>query len=196
MRTPRANTPSILPPVDRRVVMAVVGAPHGVRGEARVKCFTQDPMALCDYGPLFISDGRSFTIASARPLKDDMLVVRFEGISDRDAIAALTRSELFIDREALPPVADEDEFYQADLIGLDIVTSSGEKLGTLIAIHDFGAGDVLDIRPDEGGGTWFLPFTKIAAPKVDTAARTIIVDPAYLMKPEPAHGADDAAPDA
>src|SRR5690606_18320146 len=96
--------------------MAVIGAPHGIRGEVRVKTFTGDPLALGDYGPLRAADGRKFTVASIRPAKN-VVVVRFKEITSRDAAEAVTGIELFIDRAALPDDLEDDEFYHADLIG-------------------------------------------------------------------------------
>ena len=175
-----------MPPPERRVVLCVVGAPHGVRGECRIKAFTADPLAITDYGPLFAEDGRIFEIAAGRLLKDDMLVVAFKGITDRDVVAKLTNTELFVDREALPPPEDEEEFYHADLIGLDVVNIGGNPIGKLIAVHDFGAGDFLEIRPSSSAATWLLPFTKVAAPRVEMAKRRVVIDPDFLQKPEPA----------
>ncbi len=88
MKKPKAQP--VMPPPDRRLVVATIGAPHGVRGECRVKSYTADPLSLGDYGPLFLPDGRALEIIDGRPLKDDMLVVRFKGMSDRDAVQALT----------------------------------------------------------------------------------------------------------
>ena len=183
MKKPR--TPPLMPPPERRVTLCVIGAPHGVRGECRVKTYTADPLSITDYGPLFAADGRVFDIVSGRLLKDDMLVVKFEGMNDRDGVAAITNLELFVDREALPDTDDEDEFYYADLIGLDVVDGAGDAVGTLLAIHDFGAGDVLEIRPVEGGATWLQPFTKLAVPTINTGAKHIVIDAAFLTKPEP-----------
>lgn len=164
--------------------MAVIGAPHGVRGECRVKSFTADPLDLGAYGPLFAADGRVFTIESGRLLKDDMLVLRFAGLADRDAAQGLTGTELFVDRAVLPP-AEDDEFYHADLIGMAVVDAAGAAIGTLIAIHDYRAGDFLEIRPKAGGQTWLLPFSKAAVPAIDLAGRRISIEPAQLLKPDP-----------
>lgn len=183
-----------VPPPERRLTLCVVGAPHGVRGEARVKSYTGDPMAIADYGTLFSADGRAFEIEDGRHLKDDMLVVSFEGIRDRDQIKALTGTELFVDRAMLPEAEEEDEFYHADLIGLDVVDLTGKKIGTLHTVLNFGAGDLLEIKPLQGGQTWLQPFTKVATPKVEIAARRITIDPAHLAKPEarPAKGSPEA----
>ncbi|MCA0400814.1 MAG: ribosome maturation factor RimM [Proteobacteria bacterium] len=183
-RKPKA--PPALPPPERRVTLCVIGAPHGVRGECRVKAFTADPMAIADYGPLFAADGRVFEINDGRFLKDDLLVVKFEGITDRDAVARLTGTELFVDRHMLPETEEEDEFYHADLIGIAVRDLEGAEIGTIAAVHDFGAGDILEIRPAQGGPTWLLPFTKTALPRLDVAMRVATADPAFLAKPESA----------
>lgn len=184
MKKPRKpKTPAACPPPERRVVMAVIGAPHGVRGEARVKSFADDPLAIADYGTLFSADGTVFEIEDGRLLKDDMLVVKFARLATPETVKALTGTELFIDRDNLPP-PEEEEFYHADLIGLDVAEAGGEPLGKILAIHDYGAGDILEIRPATGGGTWLLPFTKAAAPVIDIAARRVTIDPAFLTKPE------------
>ena len=174
-----------LPPPERRLVLCLVGAPHGVRGECRLKSFTADPLAITDYGTLFAADGRTFEIADGRWLKDDMLVVRFEGMTDRDLVAKLTGTELFVDRANLPETEEEDEFYHADLIGLAVVDGEGTLIGTILTLQNFGAGDIIELRPASGGQTWLLPFTKAAVPKVDIAGGRIVIDPAHLAKPEP-----------
>lgn len=186
VKTPRSRSKSQpQPPApENRVVLGVIGAPHGVRGECRVKSFTADPLALGDYGPLFTEDGRVFEIDDGRHVKDDMLVVKFAGMNDRDQVKALTNQLLFVDRARLPPPDDEDEFYHADLIGLPVFDGAGTLLGTVQALHDFGAGDLLEIYPMAGGGTWLQPFTRIAVPVVDVPARRLVIDPAFLAKPE------------
>lgn len=173
-----------LPPPERRVTICVIGAPHGVRGQARVKSFTADPMAIADYGTLFSDKGLAFEIDDGRHLKDDMLVVSFEGITDRDEIKKFTGTELFVDRANLPDDEEEDEFYHADLVGLDVLDLEGAPVGTVHLVQNYGAGDILEVRPVEGGPTWLIPFTKAAVPKVEITARRIEIDPAYLMKPE------------
>jgi len=160
----------------RRVVVAEVGAPHGVRGEVRVKPFTETPEALRRYGPLLAEDGRAFRIERLRPDKA-LAIVKFEGVDDRDRAAALTGLRLSVPREALPEPQDEDEFYHADLIGLAAATPEGETLGRVVAIHDFGAGDILEIRPERGAAL-LLPFTRAVVPEIDLArGRLTIVMP-------------------
>ena len=164
--------------------MGVVGAPHGIRGECRIKSFAADPLAFGAYGPLFSGDGRVFTLASSRPLKDDLLVVRFHGIADRDAVQALTGTELFIDR-ALLPDPDDEEFYHADLIGLSVIGLDGALLGRVFAVHEFGAGDVLEIRSVENARSWYHPFSKAGVPEIRLKDQKIVIDPAFIPSDDP-----------
>ena len=158
-----------------RILLARIGAPHGVKGAVRVKTFTGDPMAIGDYGPLFADDGRSFSIADIRPDKAGV-VARFKGVADRNAAEAITGIDLYVDRSVLPPPDDEDEFYHADLIGLAVEKSDGTALGTVASVQDHGAGEFLEIAPPRGQ-TMLIPFTKGAVPVIDIAAGRIIVDP-------------------
>src|SRR3954447_23832474 len=147
------------------VCVGRIGAAHGTRGEVKLWSFTADPMAIKDYGALTSDDGaRTFTIASLRPGKD-FLVARLAGVNDRDAAEKLTNTELFIARERLP-AADTDEFYHTDLIGLAAVDRTGNKFGTVVAVHNFGAGDLIEVQPLNGSTTMMLPFTEAAVPMV------------------------------
>ena len=110
-----------------------------------------------------------------RPAKD-MLVARLKGVADRNAAEALTNTRLYVSRDKLPKPA-EDEFYYADLIGLTAQTASGEAFGTVKAVHNFGAGDLLEIEPTTGGATVMLPFTEATVPAIDLAGRTLVVAP-------------------
>jgi len=103
-------------------------------------------------------------------------VAKVKGIADRTAAERLVNLKLYVAREALGAVADEDEFFHADLIGLDVVTAGGEKLGCVTALFDFGAGDVVEVMPSEGK-SFFLPFTKAVVPAIDLAARRMTVIP-------------------
>ena len=163
-----------------RVLVGVVGAPHGVRGEVRLWVFTENPATIGDYGPLQSEDGRSFEIASLRPAKDHF-VARLKGVPDRNAAETLTNVKLYVPRDKLPPAEDDDTFYHADLIGLAAVTPDGAPLGTVTAIHNFGAGDVIEIKP-EGGEALLVPFTETAVPNIDIAARRMIVVPPVAVE--------------
>jgi 16S rRNA processing protein RimM len=160
---------------DKRVVVARIGAAHGIRGEVRVKSVTAEPLAAMGYGPLAAPDGRSFTAARARAIGPDMLVVQFTGVTDRNAAEKLTGLDLSVQRSALPDAAEE-EFYHADLIGLAAVGIDGAPLGTIVAVPNYGAGDLLEIAPARGASL-LVPFTRAAVPAIDIAAGRVVVVP-------------------
>lgn len=172
------------------VQMAVIGAAHGIRGELRVKTFTGDPLALAHYGPLSAADGRVFEIEDIRPA-GAVVVVRFKGLRDRSAAEALTGTALFVDRSVLPPEADADEFYHADLIGLAVRDGEGAVLGKVTAVQDFGGGDILEIALSTGKGA-LIPFTRAAVPEIDVAGGFVRIDPvaAGLVEDEEESGLD------
>jgi 16S rRNA processing protein RimM len=164
-----------------RICVAQIGAAHGVRGEVRLWSFTGDPMAVTSYGPLESEDGRQrFEIEALRPAKDHF-VARLAGVSDRTAAEKLTNVKLYVSRDKLPPVEDDETFYHADLIGLAAVTPDGASLGTVTAIHNFGAGDLIEIRP-EGGDALLVPFTSTAVPEIDMKARRMTVVPPVAVE--------------
>jgi 16S rRNA processing protein RimM len=172
-----------------RICVAQIGGAHGIRGQVKLKSFTADPMAVTDYGPLESEDGATrYTIEAVRPAKGH-LVVRFRGVDDRNAAERLANIKLFVPRERLPP-ADDDEYYHVDLIGLAAVTADGSAVGTVVAIHDFGAGDILELRPAAGGTTMMLPFTDAFVPDIDIAGGRIVVAPPAetAAKPEGSEG--------
>lgn len=156
------------------IQMAVIGAAHGIKGELRVKTFTGDPLALADYGPLYAKDGRAFEIAAIRPA-NEVVVVRFKGVNDRNAAEALTNTELFVDRSALPDDGEESEFYHTDLVGLAVRDESGEPVGKVFAVQNFGGGDILEIQYQGRKGV-LIPFTKAAVPVVDVAGGFVAID--------------------
>ena len=158
-----------------RICVAQIGAAHGIRGEVRLRSFTGEPMAIASYGPLESEDGtRRFTIETLRPAKDHF-VARLEGVSDRNAAEQLTNLRLYVARDRLPPAGD-GEFYHADLVGLAAVTPDGAALGTVTAVHNFGAGDVIEIKPASGEAL-LVPFTDAAVPEIDLAAGRMVVVP-------------------
>jgi len=180
---PRKSEPS-----PRLVCLGQFGAAHGVRGELRLRSFTSDPAAIANYGPLEAEDGRVFEITSLRPAKDHF-VATLAGIGDRNAAERLANIKLYVPRERLPEPEQADEFYHADLIGLTVVGRAGEKLGTVIAIHNFGAGDLIEVRPDAGGNTELVPFDETHVPAVDVAAgRIVVAPPEGAFAPSPLAG--------
>jgi 16S rRNA processing protein RimM len=165
----------------RQVAVAEIGAAHGLKGEVRLRSFTATPLDVAQYGPLAAPDGRAFEIVSARPASGTsphMLVVRLKGVADRNAAEALTGTRLSVPYERLPP-ADDGEFYHADLIGLTAFGPEGETLGTIVAVQNYGAGDLLEIAPARGASI-LVPFTEAAVPEVDIAAgRMIAIPPVF-----------------
>ena len=160
-----------------RICVARIGAAHGVRGEVKLWSFTEDPAAVAHYGPLETQDGtRCFEIEALRAAKDHF-VARLAGVSDRDAAEKLRNIELYIPRARLPKIEETDTFYHADLVGLDAVTPAGARVGIVHALHNFGAGDIIEIAPAGGGDPLMLPFNETTVPKIDVAARQIVVMP-------------------
>ena len=165
-----------------RVCVGQIGAPHGVRGEVRLRSFTAEPETIAAYGPLETEDGRVLEVESLRPAKDHF-VAALAGIGDRDAAEKLANLKLYVPRERLPALAETDEFYHADLIGLAVVNTAGEPLGTVLAIHNFGAGDLIEIRLS-GGKTELVPFNERNVPSVDVGAGKIVIEPSPLSGEE------------
>jgi 16S rRNA processing protein RimM len=161
-------------PPDRHICVARIGAAHGTTGEVRLWPFTADPQAVASYGVLTTADGRAIEIASLRAGKG-FLVARFAGVADRNGAERLRNLDLFIPRDRLPPPA-ADEYYHADLIGLAAQDRDGNPLGTVIAVHNFGAGDLLEVALSRGE-TLLLPFTAAVAPEIDIAGGRIVIHP-------------------
>ena len=155
-----------------RVVLAVVTGAHGTRGEVRLRSFASS----LDYGPLERSDGgQPLEIVAMRPARQG-LIARFAGLGERDAAERLIGVELSVDRNRMPEPAEE-EFYHADLVGLAAERRDGTALGEVVAVHNFGAGDILEVRRPDGLQTVLVPFTRQVVPEVDTTRRRLVVDP-------------------
>lgn len=152
-----------------------IAAAHGIRGEVRIRCFTEIPEDIGAYGPLTDSRGRSFALEDVRPAKGPFVVARLDGVRDRDAAEALAGIDLYISRDRLPP-PDDEEWYYADLVGLTAVDPGGRTRGTVIAVHDFGAGDVVEIAP-ASGKPFMVPFTAQCVPDIKVADGIITVIP-------------------
>lgn len=178
---------------DDTILVGKIGAAHGIRGEVRVKSFTEPLDAIADYGPLGLGDGRTVTIERMRDQGGGMLVVKFREITDRTAAEKMTNRDLVIPRSALPEPEDEETFYHADLIGLDVVDGAGAVIGTIVAVPDYGAGDLLEIRP-AAGTTFYLPFTRAFVPVVDVKAKRVVADlpEGFFAEAEPEADEDGA----
>ena len=152
--------------------------------------FTEDPMAVLHYGPLSTRDGaRQFEVARARAATDH-LVVMLKGITNRDEAERLNGIELYIARDALPD-ADDGEYYHADLIGLAAIDPQGTSVGTVTAIHNFGAGDIIEVAP-KSGPSLLLPFTNAVVPTVDLAAGHVVVELPNEIEGDSPDSADSA----
>lgn len=167
---------------------------HGVRGLVRFHSYTGAPKDVLRYQPLRDEQGQEFRLApggqAPKGSKGDVLVVRVAGVEDRNAAQALNGRRLYVDRAVLPDLTEEDDFYHADLIGCLCVTEAGDRLGQVRAIHDFGAGDVLEVVNGPKGGL-YLPFTKAVVPVVSIAERRLTVRLPEEVMGEPGRGGDD-----
>ena len=161
----------------QKLLMGRIGAAHGIKGEVRIQSFTEDPMALAGYGPLATGKpGLTVEIEAAR-IADKMLVARLKGVTDRTAAETLNGIELFVERERLPPTDDDDDFYHADLVGLEARLTDGSVIGQVSAVPNYGAGDLLEVRNPRSGDTFLYPFTKAAVPEVHVKAGYLVIDP-------------------
>jgi 16S rRNA processing protein RimM len=169
------------------VCVARIGAAHGVRGAVKLWTFTEDPLAVQRYGPLMTKDGtRQFEVTHVRETKDH-LVATLKGVATRDEAERLNGVELYVPREKLPDT-DDDEYYHADLIGLAVVTTADQPLGHVVAIHNFGAGDIIEIAPPKGA-TMLLPFTNAVVPTVDLAGGRVVIElPEEIEGEDPSPG--------
>jgi 16S rRNA processing protein RimM len=177
---------------DERILMGVIGRPHGVRGLVHVQSFTADPEALADYGVLEDERGRRFTLhwqSEGIARLAERIGGRDVPLADRTAAERLTNTRLYVPRAALPAV-DEDEYYLTDLIGLRAETAAGEVLGRVAIVHDYGAGTSLEITSEGRGPALILPFTARAVPMVDVPGGRIVVDPPETTDGEAPVGAE------
>jgi 16S rRNA processing protein RimM len=158
------------------ILMATIGAAQGLRGEVRVRSYTAEPMTLGDYGKLHAKDGRVFEILEIREAKN-VVVVHFRGVNSREDAEALTGLELYVERENLSDdELDDDEFYYADLEGLDAVDETGKSYGTVSGVYDFGAGDLLELK-GPGRRPALIPFSEAAVLEIDLEGGRIVIDP-------------------
>lgn len=156
-----------------RVYLGVIIGAKGLRGEVRIKSFAEDPADVAAYGPLRTDDGRTFTL-SVTGAASGAVIAKVNGVADRNAAEALKGLELYVERSVLP-AAEEGAYYHADLIGLAVSLATGEELGVVGAVHNFGAGDMIDVKRG-GGQSELIPFTAAVVAKVDLAAGVIVIN--------------------
>ncbi len=181
---------------EARLCVGVITGAHGVRGLVRIKSFTEQPESLAAYGRLSDEAGtRSFEVSVTGRAKGALLA-RIEGVTERDQAEALRGTRLHIARDALPPLEDEEEYYVADLIGLEAVDRAGRALGRVRTVHNFGAGDVIEVEPEAGGGPSRLwPFTRETVPEVDLAAGRLVIEPPEELEAGPPEGEKNEGPE-
>lgn len=165
----RSKTPHEYP-----VLLAIIGAPHGIKGEMRIKSFTQTLLGFADYAPLFDASGRHYELLTVRPAKN-VAIVRIKGIDHRNQAEKLKGTELFTERSQLQ-APKENEFYIADLVGAETILGNGEIFGQISAVHNFGAGDIVEIRL-ESGKTELFAFTREAFPMIDLENKKVVFCP-------------------
>ncbi len=159
-----------------RIVVGSLGGAFGVQGEVRLKSFCADPAAIVDYTPLFTENGRQFAQLVLTGQQKNGFTARLDGVVTKEDADALRNVKLLADRAQMPSLPD-DEYYYTDLIGLDVLDTGGEKLGTVKNVMDHGAGDLLEVQVPGASDTVLLPFTQTAVPTVDLSAGRIIADP-------------------
>jgi 16S rRNA processing protein RimM len=155
------------------VLLGAIAGAHGVKGLVRVKSFAAEPKAIAEYGVLEDKAGHR-VVLTLKGGSNEMLLAQIDGVTDRDQAEKLKGTELYVPRGALP-ATDADEFYYADLVGLEVRLTDGSRFGTVCAVHDFGAGDSLEIERD--GGEVLVPFTRAAVPTVDIEGGYLVLDP-------------------
>lgn len=176
--------------MSRRVLLGRIAGAHGVRGEVRIRSFTAQPASIVTYGPLADKPGtREFKLVLRGTVRGDELIARIEGVDDRNAAEALRGTELYVDRDRLPPIENGSEYYEVDLIGLEAVDPNGNALGIVARVTNYGAGPVLEVRAADGSEL-LLPFTDAVVPSVDLAAgRLVAVPPTEIeLRPDDATG--------
>jgi 16S rRNA processing protein RimM len=160
----------------RRLLMGRIGAAHGIRGEVRILSFTEEPLDLLGYGPFSTNKpGLTIEIENARATTN-VLVARLKGVTDRTAAEKLNGVELYVERERLPQPDDEDDFYHADLIGLEARLNDGTVLGKVVAIPNYGASDLLEVRDERTGDTYLYPFTRAVVPQVHVGEGYLVIE--------------------
>lgn len=162
---------------DLRILVGRIGAAHGVRGEVRLSAFTADPLAIASYGPLATDRPDLNVSIEAARLAGTVVVARLAGVSDRNAAEALNGLSLFVERTQLPEIEDEDDFYHADLLGLEARLENGTLVGVVTAVPNFGAGDLLEVSDRQTGQSFLFPFSKAVVPEIRIKDGYLVVHP-------------------
>ncbi|MEO8757766.1 MAG: ribosome maturation factor RimM [Devosia sp.] len=165
-----------MPDNNKQILMGRIGAAHGISGEVRIQSFTEEPLALKEYGPLATNRPDLVIEIETARATTNVLVARLKGVTDRTTAEALNGVELYVDRDKLPPTEADDDFYHADLIGLDVRLGDGTTLGKVSAIPNFGAGDLLEVHDARTGDVYLYPFTKAVVPEIRIADGYLVIE--------------------
>jgi 16S rRNA processing protein RimM len=157
------------------VLLGEIGAAQGLKGEVRLRSYTEEPAAIARYGPLLDESGRAVEIERVRATPK-ALIARIKGVTTREAAEALVRTKLYVERDRLPE-RDKEEWYHADLIGLAVFDTGGKRIGIVVAVQNFGASDLIEVKPEEGEATVLVPFTRETVPEVDVEGRRLVLAP-------------------
>jgi 16S rRNA processing protein RimM len=176
----------------RLILLGRIGAAHGIKGDVSVKTFTGEPEAIGSYGPLTDKTGtKTYKVRVVRVTPKGAAIVRVQGIDDRNGAEVLNGTDLYVERARLPEPAD-GEYYHADLVGLLAVTPEGAEIGKIVAVENFGAGDLLEIKMAGGSTTEFVPFNNACVPEINLAAgQATVIMPVMTGDPEPKSGEGD-----
>jgi 16S rRNA processing protein RimM len=182
--------------VTTRIILGHITGAHGIKGDVMVRTYTEDPEALGAYGPLADGEGKGAFVISSVRLTPKGAIIRIKGVDDRTSAERLKGIALTVARDALP-VADDGQYYHADLIGMEAVTPAGALFGTVVAIQNFGAGDLLEVKLAGKRDTELLPFTDPVVPHVDVAGRRLtVVMPVMVDDRDEDAGNEDPGDDA
>lgn len=162
-------------PARELVLLGEIGAAQGLKGEVRLRSYTEEPAAIARYGPLLDERGRAFEIERVRATPK-ALIARIKGVATREAAEALVRTKLYVERDRLPERAKE-EWYHADLIGLVVFDTEGKRIGVVVSLQNFGAGDLVEVKPEASEATVLVPFTRETVPEVDVEGRRLVLAP-------------------
>jgi len=165
---------------EEKVLLGRITGVHGLKGEVKIITYTGEPEDIAAYGALTGANGERLRISAISSVKGGTVIATLHGISDRDEAEKLRGTDLYVSRTALPPPEDDDEYYHSDLIGLKAVSPDGETIGKIIAVHNFGAGDLLEIRFEGERQAQLIPFENTHVPRIDLNARqAVVLRPVY-----------------
>ncbi|MEP6343660.1 MAG: ribosome maturation factor RimM [Maricaulaceae bacterium] len=186
MNTDQTKNSSVKGPKADMICVAAIAGAFGVKGEVKLKPFTQNPMDCLAYGPLMTGEGDVCLTPTHSKTAGKFIAVSASEVTSREMAEAMKSTKLYVSADNLP-APDEDEFYYRDLVGLQVKTVSGQNGGKIIAVHEYGAGDMIEIKPKDSK-SYYHPFTKEAVPKVDIKAGRVVIVPQIA---EVAHRSDE-----